>query len=725
MPKTVPETMSDSMPKRKADTLPEILIADDSQSNRLTLAALASDLAADVLLATSGLEAIRIATEKKPALILLDADMPDMDGYQVINQLSGNGETLNIPIILMETNFSPRKAGLHGSSIWPTEILYKPINHHQLIQKVEAILKLDQVRRDIVTIREFEDEMGDKGEEGVVAIDSNGRVGYCNPQMIKILRSRYSEVIGTGLETIFEKDFHNTTPTWNQHTVAQALANNKTVQVKKAVLWTNDGGKVTTTFVAVPLLGHPKLKGLLVFKDISRRSRSDEQITSLTTHDLLTGLANRFKFEEVLSGLIDLYKAKTNVLISRKRSAPCAVLYVGLDHFSHINTGLGHNAGDKLLQGVAHRLKNCISELDIAARLGGDEFTIALTHMFDATDASKMAQKILRSFDEPFLIDGNEIYSSACIGIATYPECGDTSSDLLTNSSTAMQSAKLLGTGEVQFFTDSLNENYLDKIGLESGLRDALAANDLEVSFSPFYTANREEITGYYAALVWPHATKGLQDTSKVLDGLEQAQLQTKFTYKILKEGCAQFVAWQKECLSRDDLTLVIPFPGFHLINTNFIGSLRSALTTSGIKPQQLVLEVAETKADFTLREFLPLADEISALGVKLSLNLFTSPRTPLTHLFQLNLDLIRIDIRNLDSITENPKSAIFLKSIVSMAHDLGIEVTADGITNQKEASLTASLGVNSVMGKLFETAQDTDHLNHPKQNRSQSSTNR
>lgn len=708
------------------DSIPEILIADDSQSNRLTLAALASEIEADILIATSGLETVRLATEHKPALILLDADMPDMDGYQVINQLGGAGQTTNIPIILMETNFSPRKAGLHGSSIWPTEILYKPINSAQLRQKVIEILKLDQIRRDIVTIGEFEDEMGDKGEEGVVGIDHNGRIQYSNPHMIKMLRTRYSELLGTGLETIFEKDFHGTVPTWSQHTVAQAIANNKTVQVKKAVLWTNDGGKVITTFVAVPIQGHSTITGLLVFKDISRRSRSDEQITSLTTHDLLTGLANRFKFEEVLSGLIDLYKAKTNVLISRKRSAPCAVLYVGLDHFSHINKGLGHNAGDKLLQGVAHRLKNCISDLDIAARLGGDEFTIALTHMFDATDASKMAQKIQRSLDEPFLIDGNEIYSSACIGIATYPECGDTSAELLTNSSVAMQSAKLKGTGEVQFFTESLNENYLDKIGIENSLRDALAANELEVKFTPYFESVETLVTGYYASLVWPHATKGRLNTATLFDGLEQAQLQTRFTYKILKEGCTQFAEWQTGCPTREGLSLVIPFPGFHLINTNFIGSLRSALTSSGIQPNCLILEISETKADFTLREFLPLAEEVASLGVKLSLDLFASPRTPLTHLFQLNLDLIRLDIRAIDNISENPKSAIFFKSIVGMAHDLGIVVTADGIETQKEAKLAKSLGVDALMGNFLRSSESTlEGTSKTSPTTTQSSTNR
>lgn len=685
-----------------SEEIPEILIADDSSSNRLALAALASEIDADVLLATSGLEAVKIATEQKPAVILLDADMPDMDGYQVINQLGGNGSTTNIPVILMETNFSARKASLHGNSIWPTEILYKPINHQQLVAKIQLVINLKKIRDGITTIQEFEDEMGDKGEEGVVAIDKSGQIKYCNPHMVRMLRTRYSELIGIGLETIFEKDFHDTSPKWSEHTVATALANSKTVQVKKAVLWTNEGGKVTTTFVAVPVAGHPTVSGLLVFKDISRRSRSDEQITSLTTHDLLTGLANRFKFEEVLSGLIDLYKAKTNVLISRKRSAPCAVLYVGLDHFSHINKGLGHNAGDKLLQGVAHRLKNCISDLDVVARLGGDEFTIALTHMFDAKDASKMAQKIQSSFDEAFLIEGNEIYSSACIGIATYPECGDTSADLLTNSSIAMQSAKNKGTGEVQFFTDSLNENYLDKISIENGLRDALASNQLRIDFDPYCSAETGEIKGYYAAPRWPHPTRGWMDASKLLDGMEQAQLQTRFTYKLLKESCKRFVDWQQQDTSRNEMSLAISFPGFHLINSNFVGSLRNAITQSNIVPNRLLLEISETKADFTLHEFLPLAKEISDLGVRLALNLFATPRTPLTHLYKIHLDGLRLNIHAIDDMIENPKSAIFLKSIISMAHDLGIEVIADGINNGEEQNLVSSLGVDLLMGEAI-----------------------
>ncbi|MFT5210962.1 MAG: CheY-like chemotaxis protein [Flavobacterium sp.] len=213
--------------------IPEILIADDSQSNRLSLAAVTSALDVDVLIARSGLETLKIAADKIPALIILDVDMPDMDGYQVINQLSGNSRTNNIPVILMETNFASKKAGLHSNSVWPTELLYKPINPIQLQNKMSAIMKLNQIRRDVSTIQEFEDEMGDNANEGVVGIDSQGRIRYTNPSMIKLLHTRYSELLGTGLESLFETDFHDTDPKWKEHTVATALDAGKTVKSKK------------------------------------------------------------------------------------------------------------------------------------------------------------------------------------------------------------------------------------------------------------------------------------------------------------------------------------------------------------------------------------------------------------------------------------------------------------------------------------------------------------
>jgi diguanylate cyclase (GGDEF)-like protein/PAS domain S-box-containing protein len=684
--------------------IPEILIADDSKSNRLSLAASATILDVDILIASSGLETIRLAIEHQPALVILDADMPDMDGYQVINQLAGNGRTTNIPVILMETNFASRKGSLHGSSVWPTELLYKPINHEHFRNKLTSLIQLSEYRNAITTIQEFEDEMGDRADEGVIGVDLQGRIRYCNPAMIKMLRTKYSELLGTGLETVFEKDFHETDPRWSEHTVAKALRSGKTVQVKKATLWTNDGGKVTTTFVAVPVNDHPVLAGLLVFKDISRRSRSDDQITFLTTHDPLTGLANRFKFEEVLSGLINLYKAKTNVLVSRKRSAPCAVLYIGLDHFSHINKGLGHDAGDKLLQGVAHRLRNCISDLDIVARLGGDEFTVALTHMFDASDATKTAQKIQKQLDEPFLIDGNEIFTSATIGIATYPECGDSSSELLTNSNLAMQSAKQNGRHGILFFTDSLNENYLEKVELEAEIRDALANDQLQIFFQPYLSRNLE-VTGHYATLIWQHTERGLINVTETLQNIEQNQIQTKLTYKLLHDGCVEYKRWLKHTAADLKLKLVIPFPAYHMVNSNFLSNLKAALDDSKLSPSQIMLEINETKVDFNLHEFKDLARSISDLGVHLALNLFSTPKTPLTHLFQLDLDAVRVHLSALDDLQESPKSTIFLKSITSMAHDLGIEVIIDGITTDKQASILRGLEIDMLMGSHFSDA--------------------
>lgn len=684
--------------------LAEILIADDSKSNRLSLAAALSDLNADLLIASNGLETIRLATAHQPALIILDVDMPDMDGYQVANHLAGNGRTANIPIIFMETNFARHKATLHGNSIWPPELIYKPINYEQLNQRVIDLLVLAEYRNGIATIRQFEDEMEDEADEGIAGIDKSGRIRYCNPTMIKMLRTRYSEILGVGLESIFEKAYHDTDPKWQTHPVATALAVNKTVQVKKATLWTNDGGKVTTTFVAVPIKDHPVLQALLVFKDISRRSRADAQITSITTHDPLTGLANRFKFEEVLRGLIALYKAKTNVLISRKRAAPCAVLYIGIDHFSHINKGLGHNIGDKLLQSVAHRIRNCVSDLDLVARLGGDEFTVALTHMFDASDATTAAQNILKSLDEPFLIGGNEIFSSVSIGIATYPECGDTTGDLLTNSSTAMQIAKDNGRHGIQYFTDSLNQNYLEKINREGEFREALAKNLLQLRFQPFISAGNENILGHYMSLIWDHADRIGLDATDIISGMENNQIQAKLTHKMLSDGVQKYNEFRLANLNDTKTALVIPFPAFQLMNSSFVNNLRSVLAHNNLPPGQLILEINETRADLNLKDFQVHAKQIAVLGAKLALNLFSNPKTPLTHLFQIDLDIIRINLKDIDPITQDPRSVIFIRSITNMAHDLGIEVVVDGITNDAEVELLRSIGIDGLMGERFGT---------------------
>jgi diguanylate cyclase (GGDEF)-like protein len=681
---------------------PEILIADDSKSNRLSLAAALSDLNADLLIASNGMDTIRLATTHRPALIILDVDMPDMDGYQVANHLAGNGRTVNIPIIFMETNFARHKATLHGNSIWPPELIYKPVNYEQLNYRVATLLLLAEYRNSIATIRQFEDEMEDKTDEGIAGIDKHGRIRYCNPTMIKMLRTRYTEILGIGLESIFEKAYHDTDPQWQAHPVATALAVNKTVQVKKATLWTNDGGKVTTTFVAVPIKDHPVLQALLVFKDISRRSRADAQITSITTHDPLTGLANRFKFEEVLRGLIALYKAKTNVLISRKRAAPCAVLYVGIDHFSHINKGLGHNVGDKLLQGVAHRIRNCISDLDIVARLGGDEFTVALTHMFDVSHATTVAQNILKSLDEAFLIDGNEIFSSVSIGIATYPECADTTGDLLTNSSIAMQIAKDNGRHGIQYFTESLNQNYLEKIDREGEFREAVAKDLLELRFQPFISADEEHVLGHYMSLIWDNPDRTSVDATDIISGMENNQIQAKLTHHMLTDGVRKYNEFRLANLTDTNTALVIPFPAFQLMNTSFINNLRSVLAHNDLPAGQLILEINETRTDLNLKDFQVLAKQIAELGAKLALNLFSSPKTPLTHLFQIDLDILRIDLRDIDPVAENPRSVIFIRSITNMAHDLDIKVIIDGVSNDTEVDLLRAIGVDGLMGERF-----------------------
>lgn len=684
---------------------PEILIVDDSNSNRVSLAASILGLDVDIHIASSGAEAVSMAREHRPSVILLDSDMPDMDGYQVINQLVIDSRTNSIPVLLLETSFERKKRALHDEKIRPADIIYKPINPSQLRKKLELFLSAHRFRQEVTRITEFEKEMGDQVDEGMLGIDSKGTILYASSAMLRLLRTTLSELLGVGLETLLEKNHHSTEPSWPSHMVATTTAEGKTVQVKKAVLWSAEGTRITTTFIAVPTPDSEEMSALLVFKDISNKSSSDEKIAQLSNHDPLTGLSNRFKFEEVLTGLIELYKAKTNVLISKKRSAPCAVLFVGLDHFSYINDGLGHDTGDKLLKAVAHRLQRCVSDLDLVARLGGDEFTVALTHMFTAKDATETAQRIHKSLDEPFLIDGHEIFTSASIGIATYPECGNDSRTLLTNGDRALQNAKRNGRHRIEFFTAEMNRYYLEKIELECKLRQALSEEHLSLHFKPIIEMASREIVGHEAILRWCHPEEGEMDGSSLLKEIEQPHIITQINRWMFHHACYEYAQWMQADPSRHHMSLTISLPAFHLLNKGLVDLLTDSIADSELNPANLNLRITECDQDIHLADFSKVVNKISNLDIKLSLSMFTSTRAPISNMLALDLDSIRIERSFIADVLDDPRSAIFIKGLISMAHNLGMQVTADGVDSDKHESFLHSVKCDHVLGNIYAPA--------------------
>ena len=682
---------------------PEILIVDDSNSNRVSLAASVMGLDVDIHIASSGAEAISMAREHIPAVILLDADMPDMDGYQVIDQLVIDARTNSIPVLLLETSFERKRRDLHDHKIWPADVIYKPVNPILLRKRLELLLSSHQFRLEVTRIAEFEKEMGDQVDEGMLGLDSAGTIHYASSAMLRLLHTTMSELIGVGLETLLEKSHHSTEPNWASHMVATTTADGRTVQVKKAILWTATGERMTTTFIAVPTPDSEKLSTLLVFKDISEKSSSDEKIAELSNHDPLTGLATRFKFEEALTGLIELYKAKDNVMLSKKRSAPCAVLFVGLDHFSYVNDGLGHDTGDRLLKAVAHRIQRCVDELDLVARLGGDEFTVALTHPFTAKDATNAAQRIQRSLDEPFLIDGHEIFTGASIGIATYPECGDDSRSLLTNGDRALQNAKRNGRHRIEFFTTELNRYYLQKIELECELRRALSEEHLFLHFRPIMEMSSNEVAGHEAILRWSHTEEDGIDAASLLKEIEQPHMITQINRWMFHHACYEYSEWIQCDPSRHRMSLTISLPAFHVVNVGLIDLLTASLSDSDLDPANLNLRITECDQDIHPAEFSQMVNKISNLGVRLSLSMASSARASISSLLAMDLDSIKIERSFTADVLDDPRSAIFVKGLIAMAHNLGMQVTADGVDSDRHESLLRSLACDHVQGNIYQ----------------------
>jgi diguanylate cyclase (GGDEF)-like protein len=647
-----------------------------------------AEMDADFTVAPSGQETLRLAAARQPTLILLDARMEDMDGYQVINQLAGQPETCHIPVILMETRFAASATDLHADAVWPAETIYKPIDPAHLLRCLDRLLAIQEMKRSVGGINEFESTMKVSEAEGMLGIDENGRIRYANPAMLKMLRTHYSALIGLSIETRLEQDAHDTQAHWRPYKIATTLAAGRSLQVKRAGVWRNDGTKMDTTFVAIPVQGHTELDAVMVFK--ARPPNVDDETS---VHDALTGLPHRFKFEEVMADLIELYRAKTNVLISRKRDAPCAVMSVGLDHFSYINTGLGYDVGDKLLKIVAHRITSSVSELDVVARLAGDEFTVGMTHMFTAAHATATAQRIQAAIDEPFLIDGHEIFAGASIGIATYPECGETATMLVTNANHAMTSAKADSRHAIRFYTDAMHQHYLDNVAFQSETREAMTGDAFNVRFLPIIRADGE-VGGQQATLSWDHPVRGRLDAHHLLAHLQQPQLATPVFNHLLDQACEQMAG----VTSDQNEFLVVPISIFQLLNPGFEDRLLSALATNGFSPNRLILELEDELLDVYYNNIVRVLEEVATVGIRTSLNLFAKQKTGLLHLLKLNLNFLKLEQHALGDPYEDPRRSTFAHGLMAMAHSLGIEVIIDAIETPGLSRLMWDLDADYVL---------------------------
>jgi len=426
------------------------------------------------------------------------------------------------------------------------------------------------------------------------------------------------------------------------------------------------------------------------FTDMTERKVAQERISHLALHDPLTGLPNRYN----LQGRLDQALAT-----ARRDGGHLALMFVDMDRFKNINDTLGHHVGDGLLQEVATRLTASVRDSDVVARLGGDEFVVVLTGV-EATAAGNVADKVLKTLGLTYRIESHELHTTPSIGIAVFPDDGDTADVLMQNADTAMYHAKSAGRNNVQFFTAAMNQAARDRHELEGGLHLALEREELSLHFQP-QVDGQGRVIGAEALLRWHSPEHGPVSPLSFIPLAEETGLILPIGRWVLETACAQLKAWSGDARTRD-LQLAVNVSPREFRQTEFVDQIRQVLETSGANPKRLKLELTESLVLDNVEDTIRKMRMIKALGIAFSLDDFGTGYSSLSYLTRLPLDQLKIDRAFVLKLPDNPSDGIIAQTIITMAAGLGLNAIAEGVETEAQREFLERHGCYAYQGYLF-----------------------
>jgi diguanylate cyclase (GGDEF)-like protein/PAS domain S-box-containing protein len=430
-------------------------------------------------------------------------------------------------------------------------------------------------------------------------------------------------------------------------------------------------------------------QSIFTFEDISDRKRAQDELEYIFYYDALTGLPNQTMLKKHIETVINN---------TRHRLEPLSLAFIDLDRFKLVNDTLGHDAGDALLGIVTKRLKTCLRSTDLLARMGGDEFGILM--LGDREYVTRVTRKVLESFNQPFYLNGHEVSISACMGVANFPSDAETTTDLIARADLAMFRAKETGRGRARFFASDSDHHELEILEFEAQLRRALERGEFEVFYQPQFHLGEERLIGFEALVRWHHPERGLVLPDRFIGLAEASGLIVPLGAQVLESACLQTAKWNK---AGRDLKIAVNLSAVQLENTDLVGGVSSILERTGLAPKHLELEVTESQV--MSRDTTPenMMFELRKLGVRFSIDDFGTGYSNLVRLQRLPLDMLKVDRAFTSGISANRNDAIpLVQTIIALAHNLGLEVLAEGVETQYQLEKLHFLGCDQAQGYVF-----------------------
>ncbi|MDQ6992627.1 MAG: EAL domain-containing protein [Mariprofundus sp.] len=634
-----------------------------------------------------------------PDVLFVDVKMPGMNGFQLCEYIRQMPEGADLPI-LMVTGLDDHASIHEAFECGATDYISKPVNwekfHHRLCFVLRANQAIREAKLNAARLERAERiaKLGHLDwhveKKCIDASEQVFKMFKIEPQLPELFYDTFYQCIHYDDKMHVEVAF------------ARSLSMGEALNVGFRVM-RHDGSACH-----VQLQGevHQDRYGKVDYiyatlDDITDHKRYEDMITHMAYYDEVTGIANRALFHEHLK--LALYQAQRD-------NRQAAVIFLDLDHFKRINDTLGHHAGDRLLKVVAERLEGCVRASDTAsrftqdsstiARLGGDEFTILLRDIEGVLAVNHVLDRIHKVMQQAVPLEAEKVYISFSMGVAIYPTDSDDGEILLKHADTAMYYSKNCGRNQSFFYAEISDPENQQNLALEHDLHNALALNELELYYQPKLDIISNRVVCFEALLRWVHPQRGVLTANDFIPMAEKNGLIIPIGEWVFTQACKQCRCWQEQGF--DEISVAINLSAKQFNATNLSQRLGHIMQAEAVNPLSIVIELTESILMQDVEHAMVTLLELKDLGLHLSLDDFGTGYSSMSYLQHFPIDSLKIDKSFIDDVCESDKDACITQSIIRLAHNLGLQVVAEGVETDEQLQFLRHHACEKVQGFLF-----------------------
>jgi diguanylate cyclase (GGDEF)-like protein/PAS domain S-box-containing protein len=631
------------------------------------------------------------ASMKPIAAVMLDLNLPDSFGLATFDRLFRAAPQVPILVLSASRDEADGRAAVERGA--QDYLLKERVDSYSLPKALHGVIERSSIAEALFAEKERAQITLNSIGDAVMSTDASYHITYLNSVAEKLTGWSQEEAFGRPIDDVLRiADADTGAPA--QNPMALAIEENRTVSLaSNCVLVRRDASESAIEDSAAPI--HDRrgqvTGAVMVFRDVSGARAQSRRMAYLAQHDSLTDLPNRVLLRDRLTQA---------VTAAHRHQHKVAALYLDIDRFKQVNDSLGHEIGDRLLQSVAQRLRDCVRATDTVSRQGGDEFVVLLSEVERAEDAAVSAEKIRLALAAPHRIDQHHLRVTVSIGIATYPDDGDKAEALLQNADFAMYHAKDSGRNNHKFFRADMNARALEQQSLESELWRALERQEFVLHYQPTINLATLAITGVEALIRWRHPARGLVLPEEFVALAEKSGAIVPIGRWVLREACRQARAWQDARLP--PIRIAVNVSAVELLDKNFVAGVEAILSTTGMEAKYLELELTETVLVHDTDSTAVVLRALKNIGVRLALDDFGTGFSSLIHLRRFPIDMLKIDrsfVRNLPTRTGD---ASIVGALISMADGLRMQVVAEGVETLQQLACLHEQGCPEAQGFYF-----------------------